>query len=273
MKLYGEVLEQLADTVNPARGLFSTQYIGSKLKNAVIDYKTQSKKLQSLAIRELPRSNPAFDDYGSYGGNQGSAQYKYRDEVLQSIVRRYYPDFSDKEIKEFLQTLNSEGCGYVALCNTIFVAYDGREDEFLSDFGFSMYQYGELNYDVIIVDFYCSKDNARATGTNQYEREHIWEEYLKERGVWTDVTCDVKVTPESYDEVARRGQLIIAVSPTILEDKQGNIVDDRAGGHAMTVTGVTEDGRYIVSSWGRRFYVDPQNDYERIQFQQVRYEL
>ena len=25
----------------------------------------------------------------------------------------------------------------------------------------------------------------------------------------------------------------------------------------MTVTGVTEDGRYIVSSWGGKYYIDP----------------
>lgn len=40
----------------------------------------------------------------------------------------------------------------------------------------------------------------------------------------------------------------------------------------MTVTGVTEDGRFIVSSWGKRYYIDPDTDYNRLQFQQVRYD-
>ena len=29
------------------------------------------------------------------------------------------------------------------------------------------------------------------------------------------------------------------------------------GGHAITVTGITEDGRYIVSSWGEKYYINP----------------
>ena len=29
------------------------------------------------------------------------------------------------------------------------------------------------------------------------------------------------------------------------------------GGHWMTITGVTDDGRYIVSSWGKKLYLKP----------------
>ena len=29
------------------------------------------------------------------------------------------------------------------------------------------------------------------------------------------------------------------------------------GGHAITVTGVTDDGKWIVSSWGKKYYIDP----------------
>lgn len=32
------------------------------------------------------------------------------------------------------------------------------------------------------------------------------------------------------------------------------------GGHAMSVTGVTSDGRMIVSSWGEKYYIAPYED-------------
>ncbi len=47
-----------------------------------------------------------------------------------------------------------------------------------------------------------------------------------------------------------------------MEDLDGNnilddIVEKDVGSHAMTVTGVTEDGDYIVSSWGKEYLVKP----------------
>lgn len=37
----------------------------------------------------------------------------------------------------------------------------------------------------------------------------------------------------------------------------GNSVRHEEGGHAMTITGVTDDGRYVVSSWGDKYYLKP----------------
>ena len=31
-------------------------------------------------------------------------------------------------------------------------------------------------------------------------------------------------------------------------------------GHEMTITGITSDGRYEVSTWGKKFYFDPENN-------------
>ena len=39
------------------------------------------------------------------------------------------------------------------------------------------------------------------------------------------------------------------------EDGTAAAVD--VGGHWMTITGTTEDGRYIVSSWGGRYFLNP----------------
>jgi hypothetical protein len=42
-----------------------------------------------------------------------------------------------------------------------------------------------------------------------------------------------------------------------LYDSDGNVVASDVGDHWMTVTGVTADGNYVVSSWGDKYYIHP----------------
>lgn len=52
--------------------------------------------------------------------------------------------------------------------------------------------------------------------------------------------------------------MIISTCPVRLEDKEGEPVQTD-GGHAMTVTGLTDDGRIEVSSWGEKYYISPED--------------
>jgi hypothetical protein len=217
-------------------------------------------------------NSEAYTGSGTYGGNQGSPAKNWKE--VKSIVLKYFPDWTDKRIKEYLNELNSEGCGYVALCNTIFARYYGREEEFEKTFGFPMYKDGDLNFDAMIVDFYSANyaDYGMSRhGTTEGERELMWESYMVQHGVTVDVDNSVRVTPDNYGELVKKGEIIIRMSPVQLIDKSGEIIKSD-GGHAMTITGVTEDGKYIVSSWGKEYYVDPNapGDYN-LDYQQVRY--
>jgi len=40
----------------------------------------------------------------------------------------------------------------------------------------------------------------------------------------------------------------------------------------MTVTGITDDGRYIVSSWGKVYYLDPSTGTNWLDFEVIDYE-
>lgn len=55
--------------------------------------------------------------------------------------------------------MQQEGCSYAALVNTIFVHFDGREDEFYETFGFDMYVKEDgvkkYNFNYVLVDLYC----------------------------------------------------------------------------------------------------------------------
>lgn len=275
-KSLNEADEQLESIIITIRILYK---ILEQIVNAYI------KSEQSISNTNIITSpNMPFDDQGQYGGYQGNPQTHYKD--LADIVRKYYPDFSDKEVEDYLKKLADEGCGYVAMTNTIFSQFEGKEDEFEKTFGFPMYdENGELNYDAMVTDFYSAMDNHNKDGINESEdpsstdgkgttrekREYRWETYMKDHGIDVDVK-DVDVTPDTYEEIAKDGYLVIGVSPVVLYDENGNEVYNKKGGHAMTVTGVTDDGMYIVSSWGEKFYIKPDdNVYNRMQFQQVQY--
>ncbi len=243
-------------------------------------------------IEEDEIDSVVFDDKGSYGGDQGDPQSQWgfwsEKGDLYDIVRENNPDYSDKEIKALLKKLNSEGCSYVAFLNTVFSAYEGREDEFERTFGFPMYKDGDLNFNELLVDYYCTTDNhvetngedfldtcedygegdgdrqsynyrtdttgRGATATDAIYRGGL---YLREKGVDASIESRIDVTVDNFSRLAEDGYVVLNFFNGPLQDINGDTVQYINGGHAMTITGTTSDGRYIVSSWGKKYYIDP----------------
>lgn len=246
-------------------------------------------KIKVKIIGEENTSADPFDGNGPYGGNQGDPYKTYKEHPeseegkrLSAIVRKYYPDYSDQEVRDYLNKLDDEGCGYVAMTNTIFAQYQGKEKEFEETFGFPMYdKKGNLNYRDMVTDFYSATDNHNSKGilwwkhdeldetedasvidgkgTTRGEREYRYEMYMKEHGINVDVhNITMKSpTPEAYQKQHEKGDIIMRMSPVLLYNEDGSIACEAEGGHAMTVTGVTDDRLLIVSSWGDKYYVDP----------------
>ena len=68
----------------------------------------------------------------------------------------------------------------------------------------------------------------------------------------------MKVNEDNFNEIAKSGKhVIIAYRNGNLYNMDGTVAQLIDGGHAMTVTGVTDDGKLIVSSWGNQYYIDP----------------
>lgn len=271
----------------------NTKLLSNSIAEVQKKYRINENAVNDYLVSHGEGKNIAFDDRGRYGGDQGAlVDIKKTDpryDTIKDIIQNYYPDYSDKDIQKFLKKLNSEGCGYVALINTIFNQYAGKADEFEKAFGFPMYdEDGDLNYDLLMVDFYSAMDNhhsidgkdvyvatedyskTKGYGTTADTRKYRWEKYLGDRGINVSVDA-VNVTPENYNEISQKGEIIIAIHPVILYDEAGNRVE-ASGGHAMTITEVTEDGWYKVSTWGQDcYYVNPNESYDRISYQQVLY--
>lgn len=257
-------------------------------------------------VEEDEIDSVVFDDEGDYGGDQGDPQSQWgfwsEKEDLYEIVKEHYPDYSDKEIAVLLKRLNSEGCSYVSFLNALFAAYEGREGEFEQTFGFPMYKDGDLNYNELLVDYYCSTDNhipgndgdmidsfedysserdgeksgydikkdTSGSGANPEEVIYRAQRYLDDKGVEANIVTRTDITTENFQEFAEDGYVVINYYDGPIQDINGDTVQFIDGGHAMTITGVTSDGRYIVSSWGEKYYLDPdQGDmcYTYIQFE------
>jgi hypothetical protein len=245
-------------------------------------------------ISDFKGKSDPYDKLGSYGGFQSGPSL--HPELYKDIVAKYYPDltiekllemyppdhhvwsenggeicradlianpgeYSNQIYKYFLTGMNYEGCEYQALVNTIFSPFIGREAEFQEKFGFPMYVNGDFNFHALMVDFYCSSGTAGDGGLNATKAKRLLEKYLKDHGVQADVLTNVKVTPENFAELSKKGEIIIEAS-TILFDENGTLVDNRgidnsSNRHAMVITGVTPEGYFMVSSWGKVYYVHP----------------
>lgn len=222
--------------------------------------------------RDFQKDAP-FDERGGYGGDQALPQEHSKE--LADIVRKYYPDMKDRDVKNYLIKLGDEGCGYVAFANTVFTHFMNQEAAFLKKFGFPMYKMdGSLNYNALITDFYASTDNHKLVngidvidpsedksptdgrGTLIEDTEYRFEKYMKEHEINANVESYVDVNPENFHEINQNHDVVIRVKPLWLIDENGRR-HKWNGGHAMTVVDVTSDGKYVISSWKDKYYLDP----------------
>lgn len=240
-----------------------------------------------------------FNEESEYGANQRAPYLaatgnpeEYRQ--LCAIVKMHFPEMKQEQIDALLLRLRKEGCGYVAMINSLFEAYSDDPGEFYKKFGFSMYDVdGSLNFNRVLVDLYCKKDNhnggrflfftwdiyaenedrvwsdgdndgkfewmEKPFGNNELQMKYRWESYCKEYGISCKVTINRLVTPKNYSSFASKGAVSVLCSNFTLynDKKQSTHVKN---GHFMTITGVTKDEtKYIVSSWGEKYYLDPKD--------------
>ena len=282
--------------------------------------------------------NGVYDDKGTYGGNQGDGIYnEFDNEDLYNFVRQHegYENYTDEEIAELLKEMNEEGCGYVAVGNSIFAQYEGRPEEFEEKFGFPMFdENGDYNYTKLVVDFYVTTDDkyylneaygfsalrnekinyyedhpeefkekygidildengetsseAEALieedirkhrgnvyinpnednedgGTTSLSRRNRLTHYMAEKGVEFSYDAKIYGDDENLDlkevnqYLSDGKEVFVGADHFTLYNEDGSKYNEEPidGGHAMSVTGVTEDGRLVVSSWGKKYYLDP----------------
>lgn len=212
---------------------------------------------------------------------------------LSNIVKSHFPDMTQEKVDAFLQKLKQEGCGYVAMINSLFDEFTHDRTNFKERFGFDMFSAdGTLNYNHVLVDLYCKMDNHnggsflcfswdtyaknedkifvdedkdgkfewkdKPFGNNEVQMKYRWETYCKQHGINVKVKINQLVTPKNYEKYASKGSICILCSDFTLYDDSGKSTHVK-NGHFMIITGVVDDKKYIVSSWGDKYYLDPKD--------------
>ena len=267
-----------------------------------------AKERRDKLIEEANARDIFEDNYADQNILYGGQQHGPRDD------RASYDDFSDiiyrntgkrltgSDLTKYLNRVNSEGCGYMAMVNVILKRYQGRAADFERDFGIPMYKNGDFNYNELMIDIYSSTDNHNAGltgdkidkkedwnfgnkffgydmytdsdgfGTDKVSFEYRLEKYLNDHGVNGNVTVydRGRVTVENYHEFAENGPVVISVGrPFTMRDADGNVYNTwNDAGHSMIITGV-ENGRFVVSSWGDKYLIDPNDNFGYMNFRQL----
>lgn len=246
-----------------------------------------------------------------YGGSQLSfsdnVDKLLQDPIILNILNEYFPNATLEDYEYYLYKVTSVGCGYTALINSLFVEYEGKEEEFLEKFGFPMYNINEegdidFNYEYLILEFF-SYIHAKCDGYTiqeiygdkaAYQNGHIvdgalggnlntgkghgtsseecrrFSDFLKEKyDIDIDINVDYwgnyEINADNYLkwygmlEKSSSRQIILCSAGFDLYNLNGNLYCEDVGSHAMYITGLTDDGRFIVSSWGNEFIVDFSN--------------
>ncbi|MBQ2803204.1 MAG: hypothetical protein IJF07_04815, partial [Lachnospiraceae bacterium] len=149
-------------------GLYIASYFATKktgLQRTVMA--KNSKEILYMAPYEVVSS--LYDEEGRYGGDQTCLKKYARESeegrCVRKWVRKYHPTYTSEQVDAMLQKVYAEGCGYVVVVNVLLSHFINRAAEFERKFGFPMYaSNGDLNYDILLLDFYLSTDNHNLEG-------------------------------------------------------------------------------------------------------------
>ena len=123
------------------------------------------KKIESLAYSaELPYDDGIFGPEaieGKYfGGNQGYLTQNCADFLknrkVWEIVQKYYPEADSEDLELLFYRMNSVGCGYIAVINTLLfeAGIFKNKYDFDSVFGFPYFGSNGYGYDYLFLDFF-----------------------------------------------------------------------------------------------------------------------
>ena len=105
----------------------------------------------------------------------------------------------------------------------------------------------------------------KSEGTTIYSQENRLLAYLHDKGINADVSCSSSDSMSNYSiknslESGTVVKLSLAKGAN-LYDENGHVKQTLGGSHAVLITDVTEDGRYVITSWGEKYYVNPSQIY------------
>ena len=80
--------------------------------------------------------------------------------------------------------------------------------------------------------------------------------YIKGKGIKLQVKNHIPMAPGIFLELAKKGYVVLDLYNGAVRYEDGSL-NQYVPAHSMLITGVTADCRYIVSTWGQKLYVNP----------------
>lgn len=166
--------------------------------------------------------------------------------------------------------------GVSALAIEMMCSYEDDKDAFHQKYGVELgfydeekkFQFSDEAYLAIINDINATYDadetvtfDASRDGMTVSAQENRIYKYLQDKGI--DPQNVTYVSTNTMDAAAIQNDLdngkfvqVLLLAETKMYRNEG-FPSTLDGGHYVTITGVADDGRYIVSSWGEKYYIDP----------------
>lgn len=115
-------------------------------------------------------------------------------EELNDIIRKYYPDYSKKEILQLYNELNKYGCTYASIANVI-IEQIGHDDTIYKElFGYSLYdKNGNINYNKLSVDIFAYLSKMVELKLHIYEK-HEFDNYIQAAKELLNVECKTTIS-------------------------------------------------------------------------------
>ena len=217
-----------------------------------------------------------YGDYNlasyQYGANQIGIYDPscLNNENIQRILDKHFDGFTYEEKRNYLNKVASEGCAYVAMTNFVFKEFEGHEEEFDKTFGYPMYSLTldpeviqqsdnkvkngisvDYNYEPMVVDLFCAvnKKNKAIAETEYFSRGAFnYDNYSMYKYIQEEYNALLNV---DYNGFVTKNGLFGDIGYS-LYNMDGNLFIPYGGSHAMTKIEELEDGRWIVSTWGRK---------------------
>lgn len=265
---------------------------------------------ENANIFKYKNSNEVFSSV-KYGGNQSdvsrivvtSLEGELTDsidvaksELLIDLIRKYYPDAAETDIKNIARSYEEAGCGYMAVANdfiTYMASLENGVEQFKEKLGYNLFETDgnnkSYNFEALALEIFLNSHKnvmeytdistllEKAEGVNGFSYAPFINDFFAKKNVgveidftttrnMTDVIsnmldkkgCFNILTASGFDLTSLSKEEITKSADGALANSQiiGGTIKD-IGGHAMSITGMTDLNELIVSSWGKVFKFIP----------------
>lgn len=191
-------------------------------------------------------------------------------EKYMRLVRCYYPNTYNQELKELADKFADEGCGYASLATTMMLHFAEHPDKFKKHYGCEPIQDGEYMTDAIMLDFYCMTDESNR-GMSLQQMADRFQTYCSRYGIPMSMSTLGHVNADKFKDCTKTGYVLLFGSDVTMYYKKYQPSHVK-GWHVMNVCDVDKDGVATVVSWGRKYTLKVAELREDCEFVWVKYE-